>query len=258
MKVYPGILIHRSHVGDNNLDVVDDGPFRSLHFNSLSIQSRMQRSEPERLVIEYTQAMMLALAFHMTPKRALLIGLGGGSQARFLLKHFPDCHIDVVEIEPAVTELAHHFFSLPHTERLLVHHTDTEGFIDHIDIQPTYDLVLIDAFDASGPVASIFNPGLLQSIQGLMTRDGICAINMWQTDARAYAALCHTIEASFQAPVYDIPLTEDPENIVLLIPMQEQDGKTLLRNSRKLEKRTGLKLIKHLHNLAKLEIPEAR
>ena len=257
MKVYKGILIHRHHVGDNNLDVVDDGPFRSLHFNSLSIQSRMQRSEPERLVLEYTQAMMLALAYQMAPRRALLIGLGGGSQARFLLKHFPDCHIDVVEIEPAVTELAHRFFSLPLSERLQVHHTDAEGFIENIEIRPSYDLVLIDAFDQSGPVASIFTPDFLKSIRGLMTRDGVCAINMWQTNAQEYAALCHTIQESLQTAVYDIPLTEDPENIVLIIPMQAQDGKTLLRNSKKLEKQTGIKLVKHLHRLAKLEIPEA-
>jgi spermidine synthase len=258
MKIYNGILIHRHHVGDNNLDVVDDGPFRSLHFNSLSIQSRMQRSEPERLVLEYTQAMMLALAYQMAPRHALLIGLGGGSQARFLLKNFPDCQVDVVEIEPAVTELAHRFFALPHSERLQVHHMDAEAYIGQLEHRPLYDLILIDAFDQSGPVEAVFNAEFLKALRALMTPDAVCAINMWKTDAREYAALCYTVEESLRAPVYDVALSEDPENVVLLIPLQAREGKTLLRNSKKLEKQTGLKLVKHLNNLAKLEIPAAR
>jgi len=254
MNLYKGILIHRHHIGDDFLDVVDDGPFRSLHFNSLSIQSRMQRSEPARLVLEYTRAMMLALAFAPEPERVLMIGLGGGSQVRFLLEHYPHCRIDAVEIQPAVTELAHRFFALPHTPHLQVHHMDATAFIEEQLDGKAYDLILVDAFDRSGPVSSIFEESFLSGLREWMNPGAVCAINVWKTDAREYAELWSRVEASLQAAVYDVSLTEDPENLVMLIPLCERDGKSLLRNCKRLEKQTGLKLVKHLERLAKLSI----
>lgn len=257
MNLYKGILIHRRVIGDNYLDVVDDGPFRSLHFNSLSIQSRMQRSQPERLVLEYTQAMMLSLAFVPEPSRILLIGLGGGSQARFLLHHFPDAEIDAVEIEANVTELAHRFFALPRDPRLRVYHQDAGDFLQQLGPEPPYDLVLIDAFDRSGPVTSVFDSRFLERLRASMSVDAVCAINMWKTDPREYAELWRRVETRLRSPVYDVSLLEDPENLVMLAPSRQLEGKALLRNCKRLEKRTGMKLVRHLERLARLSLHEA-
>ena len=257
MNLYKGILIHRRSIGDDFLDVVDDGPFRSLHFNSLSIQSRMQRSEPARLVLEYTRAMMLGLAIAPAPRRVLMIGLGGGSQVRFLLEHYPDCEIDAVEIQPAVTELAQRFFALPHSPRLRIHHMDATSFVQQYSDGPAYDLILIDAFDRSGPVSSIFEEHFLTGLRALMAPAAACAINMWKTDAREYAEIWTRVESCLQAEIYDVSLTEDPENLVMLASPQALAGKDLLRNCKRLEKNTGLKLTRHLERLAKLSLSRA-
>ena len=255
MRQYNGILIHRSVVGEDNLDVVDSGSYRSLHFDSASIQSRLLRSDPAELVIEYTQAMMLALAYQPAPRRVLLLGLGGGSQARFLLKYFPDCHIDAVEISPDVCELARRFFYLDESERLHIHHMDGADYLrTHGDQK--YDLILVDAFTRDGPVESMFEIRSLTSMHRLLSKNGVCAINSWKDDPYLYAATCHEIRDAFTRPLFDITLVDDPENIVLLIPMQTQPPKQLLRNSKQIQKQTGLKLIKHLKNLAELELTE--
>ena len=253
MRKYNGILIHRSVDGENNLDVVDSGPFRSLHFDSASIQSRLLRSEPSELVIEYTQAMMLALAYHPAPKRILLLGLGGGSQARYLLKYFPDCHIDAVEISPVVSELAQRFFYLPESERLNIHHMDGAKFLQ-TESEQKYDLILVDAFSRDGPVESMFKPETLEAMYHRLNKDGVCAMNSWKDDPYLYAATCTDIKNAFARPIFDISLSDDPENIVLLISMQAQPPRQLLRNSKLIQKQTGLKLVKHLKNLAELEI----
>ncbi|MDH5184635.1 MAG: fused MFS/spermidine synthase [Gammaproteobacteria bacterium] len=256
MRQYNGILIHRSVVGEDNLDVVDSGSFRSLHFDSASIQSRLLRSDPAELVIEYTQAMMLALAYQPAPRRVLLLGLGGGSQARFLLKYFPDCHIDAVEISPSVSELARRFFYLEDSERLCIHHMDGAEYL-RTHSEQTYDLILVDAFTRDGPVDSMFEPKTLNAMYRSLNKNGVCSINSWKDDPYLYAASCHEIQAAFARPLFDISLTDDPENIVLLIPMQTLATKQLLRNSKHIQKQTGLKLLKHLKNLAELEVNEA-
>jgi len=257
MRQYNGILIHRSVVGEDNLDVVDSGSYRSLHFDSASIQSRLLRSDPAELVIEYTQAMMLALAYQPAPRRVLLLGLGGGSQARFLLKYFPDCHIDAVEISPAVSELARRFFYLDDSERLSIHHMDGAEYL-RTHGEQTYDLILVDAFTRDGPVASMFETQTLSAMYRSLTRHGICAINSWKDDPYLYAATCHEIQDAFERPLFDITLTDDPENIVLLVPMRTLPAKQLLRNSKLIQKQSGLKLVNHLKNLAQLEIPQRR
>ncbi|MGD8407966.1 MAG: hypothetical protein PVF21_05050, partial [Thiohalophilus sp.] len=160
------------------------------------------------------------------------------------------------EVEPAVTELAHRFFSLPRSERLQVHHMEAGEFLTRAG--PAYDLVLIDAFDQAGPVESVFHSQVLAALRARMAPEAVTAINMWRGDPREYAALSHRITTALQAPVYDIGLKEDPENLVQLIPLCSLDAKGLLRNSKRLEKQTGLKLLKHLQRLARLEIPEAR
>jgi spermidine synthase len=63
--------------------VVDNGPRRFLHFDFGAIQSVMELSNPVRLALAYTRKMMAFLLFNRTPKRILLLGLGGGSLAKF-------------------------------------------------------------------------------------------------------------------------------------------------------------------------------
>ena len=57
----------------------DDGTLHSL----------MDRRSPERLVLPYTAAMMAALLFIDAPRSVSMLGLGAGSQARFLRHYRP-------------------------------------------------------------------------------------------------------------------------------------------------------------------------
>ena len=44
------------------------------------------------------------------PQNVLIVGLGGGSLPRALAAMLPATHIDVVEIDPAVTRVARSYF----------------------------------------------------------------------------------------------------------------------------------------------------
>jgi len=71
----------------------------SLHFEPQAIQSRMLRDAPDELVLGYTKAMMAFLLFHPAPARIAMIGLGGGSMAKYCLRYLPSVDFTAIEIK---------------------------------------------------------------------------------------------------------------------------------------------------------------
>ena len=57
---------------------------RCLHLGSSMVQSAMLLKAPNDLQLVYTQYMMGFLLFHPHPRDILMIGLGGGSLAKFV------------------------------------------------------------------------------------------------------------------------------------------------------------------------------
>ena len=65
----------------------------------------MDLRDPSALDLEYTQTMMGFLLFLPQPQRIAMIGLGGGSLAKFCHRYLPRTRIQVVEINPHVIAL---------------------------------------------------------------------------------------------------------------------------------------------------------
>ena len=78
---------------------------KALHFTISQIQSRMQTQRPYALDLDYTRTMMAMLLFNSAPENLVMIGLGGGSLAKFCHRHLPGTRIKVVEINPHVIAL---------------------------------------------------------------------------------------------------------------------------------------------------------
>ncbi|MBT6146034.1 MAG: spermidine synthase, partial [Gemmatimonadetes bacterium] len=88
-------------------------------------------ARPDELALEYTRCMMMALLFlDAVPRRVLMLGLGGGSLVKFLLRWCQDCDVDVAELRPAVVDVAQRFFGLPETDdRLHLHIGDGNAYV---------------------------------------------------------------------------------------------------------------------------------
>ena len=74
----------------------------SLHFDLSTTQSRMVRQRPFDLDLPYTKTMMGVLLALPRPAHILMIGLGGGSLAKFCYRHMPETRMTAVEINPFV------------------------------------------------------------------------------------------------------------------------------------------------------------
>ena len=101
--------------------VSDERGVRSLHVGGEAIQSSMRLGDPFALALDYTRCMMAFLLFHPEPRRALMIGLGGGSLPKFFFKHLRKTRVRVVELDPRIVTTARTHFALPADgERLAV------------------------------------------------------------------------------------------------------------------------------------------
>ena len=115
---------------------------QSLHFNGAATQSEMDVRHPDRLHLSYTRLMMGFVLFVPSPQAVGLIGLGGGSLAKFIHRQWPESQIDVAEIDPRVIALRDAFGVPPDGPRFRVHCADGAEFVQRPE--NAFDALLVD------------------------------------------------------------------------------------------------------------------
>lgn len=114
-------------------------------------QSLMYTDHPSELVSEYTK--FYDLAFHYKPdtKRVLMLGGGGYCVPRYLLANRPDVSIDVVELDPGVTQAARQYFDLKDNPNMRIFHEDARTFLNRAasDGLGQYDAIFMDTFTSA-------------------------------------------------------------------------------------------------------------
>ena len=185
---------------------------RYLHFSPAYIQGAMRIARPYHLVLEYTRAMMAALLIHPHPRSVLLIGLGSGSMAKFLYRHYPDTQITVVEINPQVVAVARNFFGLPDDPaRLVIEIADGSTFVE--TTKQRFDLIMVDGFDHHA------RPGLLEGLpfyQACRTRlsvHGTMAANLFG-NRRGFKTNVARIASSFDGRILQLHPCEEGNVVV--------------------------------------------
>jgi spermidine synthase len=178
-------LVFRGQTLHHPLLVTDEDGLRSLQFGTEERQSCINLQKPWELQLAYTQWMATALLLHPRPEKFLLIGLGGGALAHFLLHHHPTAHIDVVEKEQLVIEVAHGYFRLPRCERMRVVNQDAFSFLQ-IDPACGYHLVFLDIFGPGTMAPALFDPELYRLLLGRLGDQGVLAVNLWSGDRPLY------------------------------------------------------------------------
>ena len=149
---------------------------RSLHFSISEIQSRMQILRPDVLELEYTRTMMAFLLFNPEPERIAMIGLGGGSLAKFCHRHLPLASLVVVEINPHVIALRDAFQVPPDDARFEVIADDGARFVSATESR--FDVLMVDAFDAQGMPAALGSRRFYDDCLDVLQPGGLMAVNL--------------------------------------------------------------------------------
>ena len=186
---------------------------RLLHLGGSAVQSAMRLDAPHGLELEYTRAMMAFLLFKTRPERIALVGLGGGSLAKFLLRHLPDLRLTAVEVAAEVVAAARDWFHLPVDDaRLDVVVADGADFVpDHPDSQ---DVLLVDGYGPEGLVPALATPVFFQACRDLLRPGGVAVFNLWGSDPD-YPTHLAELARAFDGHLLQLP-AETRVNIVVL------------------------------------------
>ncbi len=98
----------------------------------------------ENLVFKYANYYRLAGHFKPNFKNSLLLGGGAYSWSKYYLKNYPEAKIDVVEIDPKLTEISRQYFRFKDNPRLKIYHEDARIFLN--ETSNKYDVIFGDAF----------------------------------------------------------------------------------------------------------------
>jgi spermidine synthase len=156
------------------------GNRRTLEFAPGDIQSEMLLSHPDALVLEYARAMMCFALFAPHPRHILMVGLGGGSLAKFCYRHFPHTRITVVEISAEVIALRDAFHVPPDDARLRIVQADAAAYIGAM--QGAADVILVDGFDAAGMPAELGSAAFYAGCRRALRQGGVLVANILAYD----------------------------------------------------------------------------
>lgn len=189
----------------------------SMHFALDATQSRMRRGEPDKLILGYTRTMMGFLLFRPKPQRIAMIGLGGGSLAKYCLRHLPGIHFTAVEINPSVIALRDKFEIPPDGDNFKVVCGDGADYVrDHAD---PVDVLLVDGFDRDGLPGQLCSAGFYDNCCAKLSDGGVLAVNLWDGDAQ-FGTYTDRIRDSFENRAVVVNTDERGNNVVFAVKGQ--------------------------------------
>jgi spermidine synthase len=228
--------------------IIDYGPTRNLFLSIAAVQSCMRLDDPHALIAPYTRKMMAFLLFMPVPRHVLMIGLGGGSLAKFCYRHLTQTRISVVEISAEVIALREEFAIPRNDERFEIIHDDGATFLAKARVRP--DVILVDAFDESGVAPSLASSDFYARASRCLTPEGLLVMNLSGQQSR-YAAHIESLRAAFPGLIRLVPVEGD-DNVLLFAfrhrPLAECST-FLQHRAAYLEQGLGLQFSRYLERL---------
>lgn len=179
-------LVYKKNSLYHRIFVYKDGPIVSLRFNRKTnvIQGRVNLEKPRVHMLEYSTLALAGLLYNPVPSRVLVLGMGGGVIPRELHHYFPEAEIDVVEIDPAIPDIAQKFFGFQEDEGLRIHVQDGRMYIRRYLRKkgPAYDMIILDAFLSDYIPFHLMTREFLLQVQEILTPGGVVVANVFSNN----------------------------------------------------------------------------
>jgi spermidine synthase len=203
---------HKAVSEQGTVDVSERDGVRYLHLGGVTVQSAMRVNAPYELELAYTRSMMGFLLFREVPGNILMVGLGGGSVAKFVYHKLPSARTQVVEINPQVLAAARSHFFLPEEgPRFRVEIADG---VDSVRARAAdCDVLMVDGYDDRSLVEGLASQRFYDDCAGALTDEGVLVVNLWGSD-KLFDVYLKRIEASFNGHVLSMP-TGKMSNIIV-------------------------------------------
>lgn len=229
------------------LVVSEERGVRHLHVGGEAIQSAMRLSDPWALELDYTRCMMSFLLFHPDPRRALMIGLGGGSLAKFFHRRLPGLRTHVVEYDERVIAAARSLFHVPGDDaRLRVEHGDGIEAL----APECCDLLVVDGFEDEAASPALVSQAFFDAAWCALEAPGVLVMNFMDDDRELDRHL-RRLEQAFGGAVLAFQALRDPNVVVLALKggPASVEWRALRIRAGMLEKKYGLPFPRYVERL---------
>ncbi|HET6720383.1 MAG TPA: fused MFS/spermidine synthase [Rhodocyclaceae bacterium] len=167
--------------------LLENDSTRGLLFDLDYIQSSMRLDAPDALDLLYSHYMMAFLLFHTQVKTMVLLGLGGGSLAKYCYRHLPQVDLTAIEFNPDVIAFRRAFHLPEDDQRFRVIEADAALYVAADG--PPFDVILMDAFDGRGVAQSVTQLSFYQLARQRLSKSGILVANISGESAERRAHL---------------------------------------------------------------------
>jgi len=207
----------------------------------------MRLDDPCALALDYTRCMMAFLLFHPEPREVLMIGLGGGSLAKFFFRHLRKTAVRVIELDARIVAAARQHFALPPDDaRLAVEVGDGAEAL----APECCDTLVVDAFEdgrhAPGLTSAAFYDGAFLAL----AEPGALVVNFMDDDPRFDQAL-QRLERAFGGAVLAMPALHDPNILAFAFKGLPKtiEWRRLRNQAEQLESRLELPFVRYVSRL---------
>ncbi|QSX34415.1 methyltransferase [Shewanella avicenniae] len=177
-----------------SIAVLELGDTRILTFGFNDEQSKLNKKVPHQPQHTYLKAMLMSLLYG-TPKRVIVLGLGGGLLVHSLRNFDPSIKITAVELREAVIDVAKKYFMLPLSKKLTLIQQDAFDYMASRDDRRV-DVIYSDLFHADGMAEMQRDSEFLDNCLYQLKDHGLLVLNCWK-EARGDEELRQRLLARF-------------------------------------------------------------
>jgi predicted membrane-bound spermidine synthase len=191
--------------------------------------------DADDLPLRYAQVMTIATVYPETPRKILMLGLGGGSISTYLGRFMPEVAITTVEIDPGVITAAKTYFGLRESERMRYRAGDGRVFLNRSN--ELYDLILLDAYRGGYVPFHLLTREFYALVRQRLAPGGAAAFNV-HDGSKLYASTVKTLGDVFAGlDLYPTGVGE----VIAVATAAPLDKDTLERRTAALQERRGFR-----------------
>lgn len=133
--------------------------------------------DSDSLAFQYLKFYKLIYYFNQKPTNTLLIGGGACSLPKYFQKTNPNLGMDILEIDPALTQIARTQFGFQPEKRIVPIHEDGRIFLNHN--KKKYDAVMCDAFHSLFSIPfHLVSVEAMEKMADALNPNGVLIINL--------------------------------------------------------------------------------
>lgn len=158
----------------------EGGVLEALVLDNL-IHSYVNLQDPVHLQYGYERIKAELVAWQAAAKpefRALIIGGGGYTFPRYLEIKYPQARIDVIEIDPRLTQIAHQHLGLPLQTRIRTFNDDARWVLMNFPEKGAYDFIFGDAYNDLSIPYHLTTREFADLLRGLLKPEGMLVANI--------------------------------------------------------------------------------